>query len=54
MVYLELNEIVGMQDLGYSCLSRSLNNQFIAVGGYDGSISVRKTSDLVSKKKLNL
>lgn len=46
--YLELNEIVGIHELGYSYLTRSYNNNFIAVGSYDGSISVRRANDLVS------
>ena len=48
VIFLEMNEIVGLHEIGYSCLTRSLNNHFIAIGGYDGSISVRKASDLVS------
>ena len=46
--YLELNEIVGIQELGYSSLTRSYNNHFIAVGSYDGSVSIRKSNNLVS------
>ena len=43
---LEFNEVVGVHDFGYGCLAKSANNQFILSGGYDGTLSVRKASDM--------
>lgn len=45
-IYLDLNEIVGSHDFGYGCISRTNNNQFVVTGGYDGSFSIRKATDL--------
>ena len=47
MSFIELNEIIGYHDFGYSCITRTFNNQFIASGGYDGSVLIRKSTDLV-------
>ncbi len=43
---MELSEIVGSHDFGYGCISRTNNNQFVVTGGYDGSLSIRKATDL--------
>ena len=43
---MELSEIVGTHDFGYGCLAHTNNSQFVLTGGYDGSISVRKATDL--------
>lgn len=50
MAYLEFNEVIGCHDFGYGCFSKTNNNQFVISGGFDGSVQIRKTLDLVQKK----
>lgn len=43
---LELIELVGAHDFGYGLLSKTFNSHFVLSGGFDGVLSIRKTSDL--------
>lgn len=45
---MELNELVGIQDFGYGVLQRANNGQFVCTGGFDGTVSIRTTNDLVT------
>ncbi|CAF0746511.1 unnamed protein product [Brachionus calyciflorus] len=43
--YLDLVEIVGSHEFGYGCVSSTNNRQFMITGGFDGTVSIRKTAD---------